>query len=177
MRRFGERLWHDPRRELRRQVRQAAHDLPRSAALGLALCLSFSLAIGGFASSQAWVRGGHVTADHLTYHQWLGRLGFPHHHGPPIERPASRSGEPGETGEAPEAPLPPSVMALDAGVPQVSAIPPDGTPRPDTGLSVLPASAAAAPRPDLGRGATLIDVPGFPGIRPLPPELPPRLGR
>jgi hypothetical protein len=174
MQRFVERPRRDSRRELRREVWLAARGLPRAAALGLALYLAVSLAIGGAASSQAWLRGGHVTADHLTYHQWLDRLGFPHHHGAANEGPGSGTGGTRETRETPPAP---SAMALDAGLPQVGAIPPDGSPRPDSGLSVLPAGAAVAPRPDLGRRVARFDVPRLTGIRPPPPELPPRLGR
>jgi len=56
---------------------------PRAAGVLLTVFLACAVALGTLVQGQAWLRGEHLTPEHLAYHLQLERLGLPDHHAPP----------------------------------------------------------------------------------------------
>jgi hypothetical protein len=151
--------------------------LPRAAGVLLTLALACAVALGATVQGEAWLRGEHLTPEHLRYHRQLERLGLAEHHDP---APPAQTSHP-----AP----PPGAASTDAAAPPATVLAPVAP----TGLgpallATLPAFAA----PTEGKvclGCRLPAPPGpaggpahhwyaatavLEGLRLQPPDDPPR---
>lgn len=142
--------------------------VPVPVALFLVLYLSFSLALGGVLHDRLWTRGHHITPEHWSFHRQLERLGIIDHHNSADGTLLARQSQLAD-GIAVDA----SGTLGSPAVQVVGASPSHGA-SPDGMLCQL-CQRSAAPFPPTGsqRLAALIGSTTT-GLRPEPPERPPR---
>ena len=137
-----------------------------SARLLLALYLALYLVAVGPATSYVWARGGHVTLDQLAYHARLVQLGFPDHH----ERlAAGHARDDGITGASRRL-----TTYLASATPVFTTLTqplffPESAPLALAGIVALLLLL------EIGRRSRVPDDPPPPGLRPAPPEPPPKI--
>jgi hypothetical protein len=141
----------------------------------LTVFLACAVALGALVQGQAWLRGEHLTPEHLAYHRQLQQLGLPDHHAPPpLPATAAAAGVPpaGTIGAAAGPVLAPATAA-GAGPVLLATLPAFAAPT--EGKSCLGCHVPAPPGPAAGpvhhwyAAATLLE-----GLLLEPPDDPPR---
>ena len=145
--------------------RRGVRMLPR---LALVLYLMLYVAAAGLVSGEVWARGGHVTFEQWAFHHALSRLGYHDHHRSAPAIPAQ---------ELPESSSTRGAMALfRLGAPSFTPL--AEPPYFPQGLLLLLAGMAALLVPPEGhrRLGYAGELP-LAGLRPEPPEKPPKVDR